>query len=519
LSITSPGTERPAGYAALFAELGIHTYVPQRQTFLSASTYGARIPLPEITAQGHERLVVAGRTAVDPSPVGQLLFALRYDGVDMEALRLVFDKLDHHEIEAGIRAQPVSVYARRLWYLYESMTERSLDIPPVAKRSYEPLLNPERYITCEQGRSQRHGILVNCLGTAKLCPTIRRTAILDAEISQRPLDQVDRIAGEMDGRRAARICGYLLGRESQGSFQIEGITPEVSDDELMSSLIKHVTQDPRPAISSELLHSYQNQLVAGVDQERSGAYRNRQVWIGDRRGYVPHPEYIAPQPRDVAGLMAEFCSSATQLTAAARFGQVDQVAAGAAISATFIYIHPFMDGNGRISRLLLQQPLTASPGPDGKRLFLPISAAIHRHQRDYYGALEVCSRQIMRNIDYEVRDGGVAVTRGTADNYRYLDLTKYTEFIYASANRAVQEDIPEERRMLAAFDAVQPALERAGITDERAHLCFKLLKQNNWSLSKLKRTLFPEISDQVADELAALASTHTPIHASGMPRG
>lgn len=497
--------ERLAGYAALIDELGID-YVPQRTTRLSPEMHGARRRAPEIDPDTRcETVVLPGRTPVDPSPVGQLFFALRHDGVDLEALRLILPRIDRGELERGIRAQPNPDHSRRLWFLYEWMTGTTLDIPPVSRRAYIPLLDPDRYVTCFQERSQRHGLDVNLLGTARLCPMIRRTAAFDAEAGERPLTQIDRMASEMDARLVERVSGYLMGRESQGSFQIEGIDPDMNDDAVLFALIRRVTKEPRPNITRELLHEAQNAIITGDQQERSGNYRKDQVWIGTRRSYTPVPEYIAPQAADVPGFMDDFCHMATRLNREARSGSVDPVAAAAAISAAFVYIHPFMDGNGRLSRLLMQPAITAQPTPDGKRLFLPLSSAIHRHQRDYYAALDVWSSQVMRHVTYDVVDQTVRVRGESADHYRFPELTAYTEFVYRSANRAVREDIPEERRVLTTFDAVATALQAKGVTGERAELCFKMLKQNAWTLAKRKREHFPELDDVALEQIRTTA--------------
>lgn len=494
--LASPAKSRPAGYAGLFAELGITSHVPQHQTMVSGSLFGGRTQVPEIDGHGRILETVPGRTAWDPSPGGNLLFALKHDGVDLEALRLVFAKIDNKEIQRVVREQPGSEYARRLWFLYEWMTEKTIDAPEQSKRANVLLLNPDQYVTCEQGRSPRHGLVVNCLGGAGLCPTIRMTPELRAQMKQNPFKRVDRMVSEMDATTLQRINKYLLTRESKGTFEIEGITPQLKDDQVFFALLTRICQRPLPLIDPKMLHEYQNLLVLGSDQERSGTYRKDQVWIGDRKGEHPIPEYIAPQAPDVPRYMDSFCQTANWLTNAAQEGQIDPIVAGAANSGMFVYIHPFMDGNGRLSRLILQQALSRDPTPEGKPLLIPISSAIHRQQKEYYGALDVWSSQVMKNIRFTARNGGVFPDHPTGDLYRYPDLTKYTEFIYRAANEAVSIDIKEEQRVLEIFDRVSPIMQKFGLDDKQQGRFFQFLKQNNWSLSKRKRALFPNLSEQ-----------------------
>jgi Fic family protein len=75
--------------------------------------------------------------------------------------------------------------------------------------------------------------------------------------------------------------------------------------------------------------------------------------------------------------------------AAPRF--VDPIVAASVLSFGFVYIHPFMDGNGRLSRFLFHQALCQS-GRLEKGLLLPVSVAMKRNEADYLAALQQFSR-------------------------------------------------------------------------------------------------------------------------------
>jgi hypothetical protein len=70
---------------------------------------------------------------------------------------------------------------------------------------------------------------------------------------------------------------------------------------------------------------------------------------------------------------------------------VDPVVAAAVASFGFVFIHPFMDGNGRLSRFVFHQALCRSGRLD-KGLLLPVSVAMKRNEEEYLAVLQRYSR-------------------------------------------------------------------------------------------------------------------------------
>jgi|CXWL01.1.fsa_nt_gi hypothetical protein len=63
--------------------------------------------------------------------------------------------------------------------------------------------------------------------------------------------------------------------------------------------------------------------------------------------------------------------------------QVDALVSAAVISFGFVFIHPFMDGNGRLSRFLFRQTLCQS-GRLADGVLLPILSAVRKHDPSTY---------------------------------------------------------------------------------------------------------------------------------------
>jgi len=499
-------SERPAGYVALLERHGITHYQPPHISYLHPKAFGAR--KSEITSNGGQREVFPGRTAVGDSDADHLAFALRYDGVDLEAMRLLLPRLDAKHLTKAISATPNSSYLRRVWCLYEWMMGNELPINGIeeSRLSAVPLLNPDDEITRDQGISKRHAVRMNQLGSRAWCPQIRRTTAINATLSDGSLTLRDKVRAAINEDQARRINQYLVTEETWASFAIEGDRPTPDRSKRFYDILERATATPTPEITAPFLHAAQHALMEHPTF-KDGNYRGETIWVGHREqgvgGVRAKVQYIAPKHHDVPDLMAEFLPIANDIIGATATGKLHPLIAASAISSGFVYIHPYVDGNGRLSRVLMQHALAAGDQQPDHRIIIPISAAIEREKQKYYDTLAVVSRTVMRSVQYDVDpQGEVHVHNDTKDLYRYPDLTAMTTYLGDRVHTAVERDLVDERRILTIYDTAQPALQRmSNLAQKDLDHFFRFCKQNQWSLSKNKRAKFEELTDNQITEM------------------
>src|SRR5262249_34264453 len=136
-------------------------------------------------------------------------------------------------------------------------------------------------------------------------------------------------------------------------------------------------------LSEDRFVELQNAVVEGRFREAS--YRTQQNWVGDDLGYRKRIAFVPPRPDDVRTLMGGLIELSERLRAAP--AQLDAIIAATALSFGFVFIHPFMDGNGRLHRYLIHEVLSTA-GFTPKGIVLPISAVILANLNQYVAALE-----------------------------------------------------------------------------------------------------------------------------------
>lgn len=188
-------------------------------------------------------------------------------------------------------------------------------------------------------------------------------------------------------------------KEAQTSSKIEGtqtsmhevllpaqeVTPERRDDwdevqNYIEAVGYAINRLGRLPLSGRLIRETHEVLLQGVrgEQKQPGQFRVSQNWIGGSS--LADAVFIPPHHENVPTLMADLEG----------FWHNDQIAVPALIRAAlshyqFETIHPFLDGNGRIGRLLIVLYLVSVGALNRPALYL--SDFLERHRAQYYDAL------------------------------------------------------------------------------------------------------------------------------------
>lgn len=411
------------------------------------------------------------------------MFALKWEGVDLAILAGLFKTVPAENVAATVRTKPTGSFARRIWFLYEWLTGRQLDVPDPGRVRMVPVVDPEQQVALASGTpSSRHKVIDNLPGTRRFCPMIRWTPTLRAAASKGLDARAREIIGRTRRDLVTRAAAFLVLSDSKSSFAIEGERPSNARAARWAQAIGEAGTRP---ISIDEMERLQR-IVIGDARFVTLGLRKASGFVGthDRDTHDPIPEQISARPQDLHSLIGGIIDfDARSLT-----GKADPVAAAAAIAFGFVYVHPFEDGNGRLHRWLIHHVL-ATAGYNPHRLVFPISAAILRRIDEYQAVLESYSAPLLPLIDWHATpNGNMEVRNATADYYRYFDATRHAEFLYACVEQTVDQDLPAEVSLLEAFDrfsvAIKAIVEMPDCEVERLR---GFLAQGNGRLSQRAR--------------------------------
>jgi hypothetical protein len=193
------------GYAGLVRLYAIRAFPHYRKSFLIKGTpYTECCPLEEIYYYPKKYFP---KDLEDP--LNHLEFALKYEGVNFEILRSVFQQIEPKIIENYVSSQPTSKLARKIWFLYEYLTSQELDLSNASGGSYTLLLDPQKYYTNTPIRSRRHYIDNNLLGNIAFCPLVRRTPKLTACENKQLSEVAKQLIAKYDAILIARAVNFL----------------------------------------------------------------------------------------------------------------------------------------------------------------------------------------------------------------------------------------------------------------------------------------------------------------------
>lgn len=151
-----------------------------------------------------------------------LIFALKYEAVNLEFLARVFNAVQPALLEDWIRNEPTGAYARRIGFLYEWMTGRRLDVPDVPSGNYIEALEPEKYFVATRSTNvQRWRVRDNMPGTAEFCPLIQRTKAVRRTENYNCPSALRDLEVAFGAEILMRSAAWLTIKESRASFLIE----------------------------------------------------------------------------------------------------------------------------------------------------------------------------------------------------------------------------------------------------------------------------------------------------------
>ncbi len=411
----------------------------------------------------------------------QLSFALRHEPIDLLILKRVLEAAPHDEIESFVRAAPTGTPGRRAWYLYETLTDRTLDLDDAPKAAAIDLLDPEIYFTGKPRLSRRHRVRDNLLGTGRFCPIIRRTDALKEFIALDLSAKARQTVGRTGGHLVARAASFLLLADSRASFEIEGERPPRNRLERWG---RAVLQAGKNRLTLDEIIRLQRVLLEDTRFTQTGL-RPDGVFLGERdHNADPLPEFVGARPEDLTDLMAGLLEANDRM----REDELDPVLKAAATAFGFVYIHPFQDGNGRMHRCLIHHVLTERKfTPPG--IVFPVSSVMLDRIDDYRSTLQAHSRPLMPFIEWRpTPQRNVEVLNDTADLYRYFDCTADAEFLFSCVRRTVEEDLPREIEYLRRHDeAIRRIMDAVEMPDRMAEDLVMFIRRNNGALSKKRR--------------------------------
>ncbi|MHA4846782.1 Fic family protein [Flavitalea antarctica] len=468
------------------------------------SYYDLQIPLPEVLAlvsqkhkryQAEEWMVFTPRYMPGESLVDHLTFALKYEGIDLGLLKKLFDQLEKDEIRTMVASEPTGQYSRKIWFLYEWLMDTTLDLTDLSSGNYIDLVDEsiQYALTAAPEIFKRHRVRNNLPGTRDFCPMIRKTALLD-EFRKLDLPQrIKNIIGKIHPDVMARTAAFLLLKDSKASYAIEGERPPQNRAQRWG---RAIGQAGERMINKEELVRLQ-QIVIDNPRFTKMGWRQQEGFIGehDRRSGAPIPEHISARWQDLDKLIDGLIAADQKLEKDTGF---DAVLAAAMVAFGFVFIHPFVDGNGRIHRYLIHHVLLRKAYVS-RGIIFPVSAIILQRLDEYRRVLENFSSPRLDLIDWKPdENNNVEIMNDTIDLYRYFDATKQAEFLYSCVRQTIEETIPEEVDYLEKYDLMRNYLDdHFEMPDRTIALLVRFLEQGKGRLSERARTKeFEALTDE-----------------------
>ncbi|MEO8446756.1 MAG: Fic family protein [bacterium] len=462
--------DSPAGYYALIKKYNLKVVLPETLSFINNK---------HIQYQTEGLRVFTKRYKPEDTLDGHLKFALKYEGVDLYVLKSLFNKIDLNEVSDFIKKEPTGSYNRRIWFLYEWLHGKQLNIENLKSGNYVHLIDEKLQYGGNSQDSKRHRIKNNLPGVKEFCPLIKKTKKLESFIGKDLIGKLKTNLGKVHPDILKRTAAFLLLSDSKASYLIEGEQPTPGRAQKWANILGLAGQKK---LTLEELLRLQKILIEDTRFIKLGL-RKEGGFVGshDRSSLEPIPELISAKWQDLGELMEGLIKAENKM-------QVDgynAVLTAASIAFGFVFIHPFADGNGRIHRYLINDILTRSKFTEGGIIF-PASHVILERINEYKEVLESYSLPRLELIEWKPTENmNINVINESIDLYRYFDATKQAEFLFSCIEKTIEKVLPEEIEYLKKYDKMKNYINNNFEMDDRTiDQLINFLKQNDGSLSQ-----------------------------------
>ena len=207
---------------------------------------------------------------------------------------------------------------------------------------------------------------------ASLFESLRRIAIVDSVESSNAIEGI-----VATGERIEELMRGDDGPRNHDEREIMGYSRAL--DEIYGS-------DPLPEISEEYIKHLHHLLLEQTSQE-AGQYKTRNNWIQERDdGGRLKVRFVPVSAGHIGDAMEQLLRSYYD---ARQDSAINRLLLTACFTVDFLCVHPFMDGNGRVSRLLTSLLLEEAGFDIGR--YISIDKKISLYKGNYYQTLEESS--------------------------------------------------------------------------------------------------------------------------------
>ena len=202
---------------------------------------------------------------------------------------------------------------------------------------------------------------------------------------------------EMNIRRASSLKSSLFSARIEGNtLVLDDLSKIPSKDKKkieVSNILKGLNwiydKKGNKITTSDILNLHKITMKNLIDRENLGKFRRNMEAIFNSAGIAI---YMPPPPRLIAPLVEELLNYTNSLKE--RFVPIRAIL----VHYSFEKIHPFLDGSGRVGRLLMQLVLNANGY--GMKGVLPLEEYLDNHRGEYYKMLEEPAKDVTDYLEF-----------------------------------------------------------------------------------------------------------------------
>jgi len=399
---------------------------------------------------------------------------------ERKSLKRLFEILWKDFVEKFCNENENNISARKLWFFYEKIFDNEIKFWPI-KTTYQKILDENIFYVSKWKKNKKWNLIDNFLWNINwFNPFVKKSNELEKLLNIDYNWEIQKIIDSKTEYLIEKSISFLYLKETKSSYEIEWENYNFNKNQKFLNSLKNIEIAKKLEIKNVI--KFHNLIMPNEKKELNIRRFNNYIASWNELMWEILIDYICPKWKDVNFLLQDLLNFYEK-----NRNNLNPILLASLFSLFLVFIHPFSDWNGRLSRFFFHYILK-----DlwiWKNVVIPISAYILNNKDEYYLNLDKISKTFWVNINYFLdKNWEIKINWESKENYFNWDYSDIIFYFAKILKESLEKNFKQEIDFLENFYKFLEAIDdNFDLLEKEKNYIWKFIVEWKWKISKNKQ--------------------------------